>query len=63
MVERRGDDVELARFVVPCLREFCDFGSNDGIHGARALGLLPWWEAFVNDVGRIGRWWSTGVPT
>ena len=44
MVERRGDDVELARFMVACLREFCDVGSNDGIHGARALGRLPWWR-------------------
>jgi DNA relaxase NicK len=42
VIERRGDDLELARFVVACLREFCDFGTQDGVHGARDVRLLPW---------------------
>jgi hypothetical protein len=48
-------DVELARFVVACLREFCDFGVQDGVHGARGVKLLPWWAAFVGSADRIGR--------
>jgi hypothetical protein len=55
LVERRGDDRELARFVVGCLREFCDFGTQDGAHGSRAAELLPWWRAFVGDVERVGK--------
>lgn len=55
LLERRGDDPELGRFVVACLREFCDFGTHDGKHGARDLELVPWWAAFVGSVERIGR--------
>lgn len=55
LVERRGDDAELARFVVGCLREFCDFGVQDGAHGSRNAELLPWWRAFVGDAERIGK--------
>ena len=55
LVERRGDDTELARFVVGCLREFCDFGVQDGAHGSRAVELLPWWRTFVGEVERVGR--------
>ncbi len=55
LVERRGDDAELARFVVGCIREFCDFGVQDGTHGSRDVELLPWWRAFVRDAGRIGK--------
>ena len=55
LVERRGDDLELARFVVGCLREFCDFGVQDGAHGSRDVDLLPWWRAFVGEVERIGK--------
>jgi hypothetical protein len=53
--ERRGDDVELARFVVGCLREFCDFGGQDGAHGSSDAELLPWWLALVGQVERIGK--------
>ncbi len=55
LVERRGDDAELARFVVGCLREFCDFGVQDGAHGSRDAALLPWWRAFVGEAERIGK--------
>ncbi len=55
LVERRGDDLELARFVVGCLREFCDFGVQDGAHGSRDAELLPWWHAFVGEVERVGK--------
>jgi len=55
LVELRGDDAELARFVVGCLREFCDFGVQDGAHGSRAVELLPWWRAFVGEAERIGK--------
>ena len=55
LLERRGDDPRLAGFVVGCLREFCDFGVQDGTHGARNLKLLPWWAAFVASVQRIGK--------
>jgi DNA relaxase NicK len=55
VIERRGDDLELAHFVVACLREFCDFGTQDGVHDARDVRLLPWWEAFVRSVDRIGK--------
>jgi hypothetical protein len=55
LVERRGDDLELAGFVVGCLREFCDFGVQDGTHGARDTELLPWWRAFVGEVERVGK--------
>jgi hypothetical protein len=55
LVERRDDDLELARFVVGCLREFCDFGMQDGAHGSRDAELLPWWRAFVGEVERVGK--------
>jgi hypothetical protein len=55
LVERRGDDQELTRFVIGCLREFCDFGVQDGAHGSRDAVLLPWWAAFVGEVERIGK--------
>ena len=55
LVERRGDDVVLSRFVVGCLREFCDFGVQDGAHGSRDATLLPWWRAFVGDAERVGK--------
>src|SRR5262249_25978056 len=51
----RGDEPGMAAFVVGCLREFCDFGIQDGVHGARDVELLPWWAAFVGSVDRIGR--------
>ena len=41
--------------MVGCLREFCDFGAQDGTHGARNVKLLPWWAAFVGAVDRIGK--------
>ena len=49
LLERRGDDPELARFVVGCLREFCDFGVQDGKHGARDVELV-WWCGGVRGV-------------
>jgi Replication initiation factor len=55
LLERRGDDSDLARFVVGCLREFCDFGIPDGAHGSRDVALLPWWAAFVGSVERVGK--------
>ena len=55
LLTRRGDDAELARFVVGCLREFCDFGVQDGRHGSRDVALLPWWQAFVGSADRIGK--------
>ncbi|MBO0730153.1 MAG: replication initiation factor domain-containing protein [Acidimicrobiaceae bacterium] len=55
LVERRGDDADLGRFVVACLREFCDFGLQDGVHGARAVKLLPWWREVVGSVDRLGK--------
>jgi Replication initiation factor len=56
LVRRWGDDAALARFVVACMREFCDFGvPADEVHGARGLNLLPWWEAFVRSVDRLGK--------
>ena len=54
LVERWGDDLDLARFVVGCLREFCDFSVQDGAHGSREVELLPWWRAFVGEVERVG---------
>jgi hypothetical protein len=54
LVERRGDNVELGRFVVGSLREFCDFGVQDGAHGSRDVELLPWWRALVDQAERIG---------
>jgi hypothetical protein len=41
--------------VVGCLREFCDFGVQDGAHGSRDAVLLPWWAEFVGEVERIGK--------
>jgi hypothetical protein len=38
LVARCGDDAGLARFVVACLREFCDFGCA-GRRGARCSGV------------------------
>ncbi len=55
LAELRGDEAGQARFVVGCLREFCDFGTQDGVHGARELRLLPWWQAFVTAAERIGK--------
>lgn len=55
LTERRGDDAELARFVLGCLREFCEFGVQDGEHGSRDAELLPWWRAFVGEAERIGK--------
>ena len=47
-----------------CLREFCDFGAQDGTHGARNVKLLPWWAAFVGVRGSDRRSWSlTAAPT
>jgi len=47
--------LRLAAFVIGCLREFCDFGVHDNVHGARDVELLPWWRTFVGSVDRIGR--------
>lgn len=55
LIDRRGDDMELARFVVGGLREFCDFGVQDGSHGVRDVELLPWWAAFVGEAERVGK--------
>ena len=55
LLNRRGDDPAMAAFVVGCLREFCDFGVQDGVHGSRNVELLPWWRTFVGSVDRIGK--------
>ena len=54
-IVRRGDDAALVAFVVGCLREFCDLGIQDGVHGSRDVVLLPWWREFVGSVDRIGK--------
>lgn len=55
LIELRGDEPGMVAFVIGCLREFCDFGVQDGVHGSRGVELLPWWAALVGSVDRIGR--------
>jgi hypothetical protein len=55
LFERRDDERGQAEFVIGCLREFCDFGVQDGIHGVRDVDLLPWWREFIGSADRIGQ--------
>jgi Replication initiation factor len=55
LFERREDEPGQAEFVIGCLREFCDFGAQDGVHGIRDIDLLPWWREFIGSAERIGQ--------
>ncbi|MGH7883515.1 MAG: replication initiation factor domain-containing protein [Candidatus Dormibacteraceae bacterium] len=51
----RWCDERQAELVMGCLREFCDFATQDGLHGIRGAELVPWWQEFVGSTERIGK--------